>query len=179
MNQPVLAGLTVLEFGAGSHAAALAGVLLADNGARVVKVEPPEGDLLRTDAPTAHLVFNRGKESVVADLRTPEGRDRARDLAAHADVLIAAFEPGVDREFGIDYESLRQLNPGLVHCSINAFGTEGPYAAIKAYDQVIQAKTGLFSLGQGGQFGYRPGPVYGDARIAGTGGGHLAAAGIV
>jgi crotonobetainyl-CoA:carnitine CoA-transferase CaiB-like acyl-CoA transferase len=74
MTQPVLEGLTVLEFGAGSHAAALAGVLLADNGARVVKVEPPEGDRLRTDSPSAHLVFNRGKESVVADLRTTEGR---------------------------------------------------------------------------------------------------------
>jgi crotonobetainyl-CoA:carnitine CoA-transferase CaiB-like acyl-CoA transferase len=179
MTQPVLEGLTVLEFGAGSHAAALAGVLLADNGARVVKVEPPEGDRLRTDSPSAHLVFNRGKESVVADLRTTEGRERARELAAHADVLIAAFEPGVAERFGIDYASLRELNPLLVHCSINGFGSEGPYAAIKAYEGVVQAKTGLFSLGQGGQFGYRPGPVFGNAPIAGTGAGHLAASGII
>src|SRR5215212_8781438 len=111
MNQPVLEGLTVLEFGAGSQAAALAGVLLADNGARVIKVEPPEGDRLRTDAPSAHLVFNRGKESVVADLRTAEGREQARELAARADVLIAAFAPGVDERFGIDYASLREINP--------------------------------------------------------------------
>src|SRR3954452_9273244 len=179
MTQPVLEGLTVLEFGAGSHAAALAGVLLADNGARVIKVEPPEGDRLRTDSPSAHLVFNRGKESVVVDLRTPEGRERARGLAASADVLITAFEPGVAERFGIDYTSLRELNPLLVHCSLNGFGSEGPYAAIKAYEGVVQAKSGLFSLGQGGQFGYRPGPVFGNAPIAGTGAGHLAASGII
>src|SRR3954454_6149337 len=179
MIQPVLEGLTVLEFGAGSHAAGLAGVLLADNGARVVKVEQPEGYRLRTDSPSAHLVFNRGKESVVADLRTAEGRERARELAAHADVLISAFEPGVAEGFGIDYASLRELNPLLVHCSINGFGSKGPYAAIKAYEGVVQAKSGLFSLGQGGQFGYRPGPVFGNAPLAGTGAGHLAASGIV
>jgi crotonobetainyl-CoA:carnitine CoA-transferase CaiB-like acyl-CoA transferase len=179
MSQPVLEGLTVLEFGAGSHAAALAGVLLADNGARVIKVEPPEGDRLRTDSPSAHLVFNRGKESVVADLRTAEGREQARDLAARADVVIAAFEPGVDERFGIDYATLRELNPLLVHCSINGFGADSPYAGIKAYEHVVQAKSGLMSLGQGSQFGYRPGPIFGSAPIAGTGTGHLAAAGIL
>ncbi len=179
MTQPVLDGLTVLEFGAGSYAASLAGVLLADNGARVVKVEPPQGDRLRTDAPSAHLVLNRGKESVVADLHTAEGRAQARDLAARADVVISAFDPTTEMSFGVDDASLRELNPALVHCSINGFGTEGPYAGIKAYDQVIQAKTGVFSLGMGGQFGYRPGPVYGNANIAGTGAGHLAASGII
>src|SRR3954465_4219715 len=103
MNQSVLEGLTVLEFGAGSHAAALAGVLLADNGARVIKVEPPEGDRLRTAAPSAHLVFNRGKERSVAALRTAEGRAQAQELAARADVLIAGFAPGTAEEFGVDY----------------------------------------------------------------------------
>src|SRR3954447_4104836 len=179
MMQPVLEGLTVLEFGAGSQAAALAGVLLADNGARVIKVEPPEGDRLRTDSPSAHLVLDRGKESVVADLRTPRGREQARELAARADVLLAAFQPGVAERFGIDDASLRELNPALVHCSINGFGSAGAYAGIKAYEQVVQAKSGLFSLGQGGQFGYRPGPVFGNAPLAGTGAGHLAASGIV
>jgi crotonobetainyl-CoA:carnitine CoA-transferase CaiB-like acyl-CoA transferase len=179
MTQPILDGLTVLEFGAGSQPAALAGVLLADNGARVIKVEPPEGDRLRTAAPSAHLVFNRGKESIVADLRTAEGRTQARDLAARADVLIAGFAPGTAEEFVIDDAGLRQVNPALVHCSINGFGSAGAYAGIKAYEQVVQAKSGLFSLGQGGQFGYRPGPVFGNAPIASTGAGHLAASGIV
>jgi crotonobetainyl-CoA:carnitine CoA-transferase CaiB-like acyl-CoA transferase len=179
MTQPVLEGVAVLEFGAGSHTAALAGVLLADNGARVIKVEPPEGDRLRTTSPSASLVLNRGKESVVADLRTAEGRERARELAASADVLIAAFEPGVAEEFGIGYDDLRQLNPALVHCSITGFGSSGPYAKIKAYEHVIQAKVGTFVLGEGGAWGYRPGPIFVNAPAASTGAGHLAATGIV
>src|SRR3954454_11964156 len=179
MTKPILDGLTVLEFGAGSQPAALAGVLLADNGARVIKVEPPEGDRLRTAAPSAHLVLDRGKESLVADLRTARGRARARELAGGADVLIAGFAPGTAERFGIDYAALREVNPALVHCSINGFGAHGPYARIKAYDHVVQSKSGLFNLGQGGVLGYRPGPVFGNAPIASTGAGHLAASGIV
>lgn len=179
MTHPILDGLTVLEFGAGSQPAALAGVLLADNGARVVKVEPPEGDRLRTTAPSAFLVFNRGKESVIADLRTPEGREKARELAAAADVLIEGFAPGVADEFGIGYESLRALNPRLVYCSINGFGSTGPYAKLKAYEHVVQAKAGVPTLGAGGMFGYRPGPIFVNAPLASTGAGHLAASGIV
>lgn len=179
MTHPILDGLTVLEFGAGSQAAALAGVLLADNGARVVKVEPPEGDRLRTMSPSAFLVFNRGKESVVADLRTPEGRQKARELAATADVLIEGFAPGVAEEFGIGYDSLRALNPGLVYCSINGFGSAGPYAKLRAYEHVVQAKAGVFTLGGGGLFGYRPGPIFVNVPLASTGAGHLAASGIV
>lgn len=179
MTHPILDGLMVLEFGAGSQPAALAGVLLADNGARVVKVEPPEGDRLRTASPSAFLVFNRGKESVVADLRTPEGREKARELAATADVLIEGFSPGVAEKFGIGYESLRELNPRLVYCSINGFGSTGPYARLKAYEHVVQAKTGVFTLGAGGLFGYRPGPIFVNAPLASTGAGHFAASGIV
>jgi len=179
MTHPILEGLTVLEFGAGSHPASLAGVLLADNGARVVKVEPPEGDRLRSMSPSAFLVFNRGKESVVADLRTSEGRAKACALAASADVLIEGFAPGVAEEFGIGYDDLRALNPGLVYCSVNGFGSTGPYARLKAYEHVVQAKAGVFTLGAGGMFGYRPGPIFVNAPIAGTGAGHLAASGIV
>lgn len=178
MGQPILEGVTVLECGAGSRAAALAGVFLADHGARVIKVEPPEGDRLRASA-SSFLVLNRGKESVVADLRTPEGRLRARELAGQADVLISAFAPGVAEEFGIGYEQLNELNPGLVHCSINGFSSRGPYAGIKAYDHVVQAKMGTFTLGQANSFGYRPGPIFTNAPVASTGAGHLAASGIV
>lgn len=179
MLEPVLEGVTVLEFGAGSHASSLAGVLLADNGARVIKVESPQGDQLRHDAHSAHLVLNRGKESMVADLRTAEGRARAQELSARADVVITAFEPGVAEEFGVDYASLREQNPGLVHCSISGFGPTGPYSKIKAYEHVVQAKAGVMSLGQGGVFGYRPGPIFGSASYASTGAGHLAASGVV
>ena len=179
MTRPVLDGVAVLEFGAGSMPAALAGVLLADNGARVIKVEPPDGDRLRSAAPSAFLVLNRGKESVVADLRTAAGRERARELASSADVLISAFGPGVAEEFGIGYEDLRELNPGLVHCSITGFGSTGPYAKIKSYEHVIQAKVGTFVLGERGAWGYRPGPIFVNAPVASTGTGHFAASGIV
>ena len=80
MSSTACEGIQVVELGAGSIAASLAGMLLADNGARVVKVEPPEGDRLRAGSPSGFLVWNRGKESLVADLRTPEGRDEARRL---------------------------------------------------------------------------------------------------
>jgi len=88
--QPICAGLNVLEMGSGSVAASVAGVVLADAGARVVKVEPPEGDRLRTANPSGFLVWNRGKESLVADLRTPEGQRTLRDMAERADVVIEA-----------------------------------------------------------------------------------------
>ncbi|MFI5953221.1 CaiB/BaiF CoA transferase family protein [Cryptosporangium sp. NPDC051539] len=179
MTQSILDGLTVLEFGAGSTPAALAGVILADSGARVIKVEPPEGDRMRTAAPSGHLFYNRGKESLVADLRTAEGQEQARALTAAADVVISGFAPGTAERFGIGYDELRQLNPLLVHCAINGFGSEGPYAKIKAYEQVVQAKAGIFTLGYGGFYGYRPGPIYCNSSFASNGAGHLAASGIL
>src|SRR5271169_5361467 len=81
-------GLNILELGAGSAAASMAGMIFADAGARVVKVEPPTGDRLRTFNRSGFLVWNRGKESVVADLRLVEGQQQLRDLAAVADVFI-------------------------------------------------------------------------------------------
>ena len=83
----VLEGITVLEFGAGSMPASIAGMLCADNGARVLKVEPPGGDRMRDLFPTGFLVWNRGKESVIADLRTSEGRAEVAKWAETADVM--------------------------------------------------------------------------------------------
>jgi hypothetical protein len=79
-------------------------------------------------------------------------------------VLIDGFAPGTAEKFGVDYAGLREANPALVHCSINGFGSTGAYAGIKAYEQVVQAESGLFSPGQGGQFGYRPGRSSGTRR---------------
>ena len=102
----ICAGLNVLELGSGSVAASIAGVVLADAGARVIKVEPPEGDRLRTDNPSGFLVWNRGKESLVADLRTPEGQDRC-ELARTADVVIEGFAPGTTDRWGVGADALR------------------------------------------------------------------------
>jgi crotonobetainyl-CoA:carnitine CoA-transferase CaiB-like acyl-CoA transferase len=150
-------GLNVLEMGAGSIAASMAGMVLADAGARVLKIEPPEGDVLRTHLESGFLVWNRGKESLVADVRTAEGQAQLRDLAAAADVVIEAFSPGRTTSWGIDADTLCGRNPGLVHCSVTAFGTDGPYARVKGYDTLVAAKSGLFARGG---FGHRDGPIH-------------------
>src|SRR5262249_52316788 len=148
--------INVLELGAGSVAAALAGVLLADAGARVLKVEPPDGDRLRRLNPSGFLVWNRGKESVVADLRDESGQDCVRELAGSADVVISAFSPGVAERWNVGAEQLCAAFPSLVHCSITGFGDQGPYARLKGYDPLVAAKAGLWTRGI---FGPRDGPI--------------------
>jgi crotonobetainyl-CoA:carnitine CoA-transferase CaiB-like acyl-CoA transferase len=130
-------------------------MVLADAGARVVKIEPPDGDRLRRDNPSGFLVWNRGKESLIADLRTDEGRDSFRALAADADVAIEGFAPGVTDGWGIGGEALRDLNPALIHLGITAFGRTGPYASLKGYDPLVAAKSGLWTRGA---WGHRAGP---------------------
>ncbi|MCV7282396.1 CoA transferase [Mycolicibacterium flavescens] len=174
--EPICGGLNVLELGAGSAAAAIAGVVLADAGARVLKIEPPEGDRLRSDNPSGFLVWNRGKESLVADLRTPEGQQTVRDLAAKADVVIEGFAPGTTSAWGIGADDLRALNPALIHCSITGFGKTGPYSALKGYDSLIAAKAGLWARGA---FGHREGPIMFPVPWASFGAGMQSAAGIL
>ena len=152
----IFSGLNILEIGSASAAASMTGMVFADAGARVLKIEPPEGDGLRRTNPSGFLVWNRGKESVVADLRTPAGQQRLRDLAATADVVIEAFAPGTTAAWGVDAESLRALNPALVHCGITGFGRTGPYAELKAYDTLVAAKAGLWARGG---WAYREGPI--------------------
>jgi crotonobetainyl-CoA:carnitine CoA-transferase CaiB-like acyl-CoA transferase len=155
VSRTICDGLQVIEMGAGSIGASFAGMLLADNGARVLKVEPPEGDRLRHGHPTGFLVWNRGKESVVADLRTDDGRANVRDLAARADVVIEGFGAGVAADWGLGYEQLAPVNPGLVYCTVKGFGSVGPYARLPAYEGIVAAKAGVYNLGP---FGYRSGP---------------------
>src|SRR4051794_5523352 len=149
-------GLRVLELGSGSVASSIVGMVLADAGARVIKIEPPEGDRLRRRNPSGFLVWNRGKESQVVDLHTPDGQARFKELAAAADVVIEGFAPGRTIAWGIDGATLRAENPALVHCAITGFGPTGPYADIKAEDSLVAAKSGLWSRGA---FGYRDGPI--------------------
>ena len=168
--------LNVLELGSGSAAASIAGMVLADAGARVIKVERPDGDRLRTENPSGFLVWNRGKESVTADLRTLDGQALVRELAAEADVVIEGFAPGVTDRWGVGADALRAANPKLVHCSITAFGTSGPYAALKGYDSLVAAKTGLWSRGA---FGHREGPIVFPVPWASFGAGMQSVAGIM
>ena len=176
MNRSVCDGLVVIEMGAGSIAASLAGMIFADNGARVLKIEPPDGDRLRRQHPSGFLVWNRGKESVVADLRTDEGRVLVRDLVARADVVLEGFGAGVADAWGIGYDAMREANPGLVYCSVKGFGSTGPYAKLPAYEAIVSAKAGVFNMGA---FGFRDGPIFYSAPLASVGAGHMACAGVL
>ena len=153
----ICAGLNVIEMGAGSIAASITGMVLADAGARVIKLEPPEGDRLRTAMPSGFLVWNRGKESLVADLRTPAGQDTLRALASNADVIIEGFSPGTTRGWGVHADALCAANPRLIHCAITGFGAAGPYARLKGYDALVCAKAGLFARGG---YGHRDGAIF-------------------
>ena len=152
-----LAGLKVVEL-ARILAGPWAGQVLADLGAEVVKVESPEGDDTRRwgppfvpkdeggeDAAYFHAT-NRGKRSVVADFATGEGRAAVLELVREADVLIENFKLGGLAKFGLDYESLREVNPRLVYCSITGFGQDGPYAARAGYDFIVQGMSGIMDL---------------------------------
>jgi formyl-CoA transferase len=128
-----------------------AGGLLADLGAEVVKLEtPPHGDPYRGwgrgNYSTVFCSLNRNKKSIVVDLRTPNGRALAQRIAEQADVLIENSRPGAMERLGLGYESLRQVNPRLVYCSITGFGQSGPYSDRPGYDTVGQAASGLLSL---------------------------------
>lgn len=158
MEHP-LEGLRVLEL-ARILAGPWAAQLLADMGAAVVKVERPgTGDDTRgwgppfvTGAAGENLsaayyhAANRGKRSVALDLESGEGRAAIRALAAQSDVLIENFKLGGLKKYGLDYESLKRLNPRLIYCSITGFGQTGPYAARAGYDFLIQGMGGLMSL---------------------------------
>ena len=127
----------------------LATMVLADQGAEVVKVEPPGGgdvmrylSTMRGGMSTMFAACNRSKRSIVVNLRHESGREIVRDLAARADVFIQNFRPGVIERLGLSEPLLRARHPGLVYVSLSAFGSEGPYAHRPAYDHILQAMTG-------------------------------------
>ncbi|WP_449281389.1 CaiB/BaiF CoA transferase family protein [Leucobacter sp.] len=158
-----LAGIRVADFSrvlAGPHAT----MILADLGADVIKIESPEGDGTRQWRPPVNAVgqstyfagVNRGKRSVVCDLRDPEGLERARELARTADVVIENFKPGTMEKFGLGYDAVAAENPGVVYCSISGFGdTAG--RELPGYDLLVQAVGGLMSItGQSDDDGGEP-----------------------
>ena len=131
----------------------LATQMLGDLGADVIKVESPEGDLLRQVQPSrnklmgaAFLGANRNKRSVILDLKTPNDRDRLRKLLADADVMISSIRPAALARLSLDPETLRRENPRLITVSATGFGQDGPYAAKPAFDDIVQSVSGLASL---------------------------------
>jgi len=175
MPQP-LAGLTVLDFTT-LLPGPLATLILAEAGARVVKVERPGGEDMRRFPPftpqgsAPFLLLNRGKESVEIDLKTQEGAARALDLAAQADILVEQFRPGVLARLGLDFEAVRARNERIVYCSITGYGQAGPRAQEAGHDINYVATTGLLALSCGSSSA----PVLPPALIADIGGGSLPA----
>lgn len=117
-------------------------------GANVVKVEPPSGDAFRPtlDGSGFTMCNLGGKRSLSLDLKSNEGQVIAKELAANADVVLESFRPGVLGRFGLDYETVKASNPGVVYCSVTGYGLEGPYNSYPAYDPIIQAMSGLMSV---------------------------------
>jgi len=152
----LLAGLRVLEFG---HIAAapFCGMLLADLGADVVKIEAPQGDGLRAWPPIVQTAsgesfslnfasLNRGKRSIVADLKNPEQLARIRELCARCDVIIENYRPGALDRLGIGFEDVAKLQKAIVYCSISGYGHRGVNATKGAFDVVVQGASGLMSV---------------------------------
>lgn len=146
-----LHGVKVIEF---CHVAAgpFCGMLLADFGAQVVKIESPEGDAMRQWPPLTQgfsenfASINRGKQSVVLDLKDPEQRDLARQLVLDADVLIENSRPGAMQRLGLGWDWFGPRKPSLVYCSISAFGQDGPRGSEGGFDLTIQASAGVMSV---------------------------------
>ena len=151
----VFDGITVVDFTSG-RAGGVATMVLSDFGAEVIKVEPPGGEKFR-DAPGS-IQWNRGKKSVVLNLKTQDGRDNARELAGRSDVVIESFRPGVAERLGIDYDTLSADHPGLVYATLTGFGSHGPYKNYKGYDAVVAAKSGRMMMFAGQN--PREGPNY-------------------
>jgi crotonobetainyl-CoA:carnitine CoA-transferase CaiB-like acyl-CoA transferase len=150
-----LAGVRVLDLSA-MLSGPWAADILGDQGADVIKVEPPgTGDHVRALRNRLHglssmfININRSKRSVTLDLKHPEGVATLRSLVASADVLVQNFRPGVVDRLGIGYDDLRAVNPGLVYLSISGFGESGPYAARRVYDPIVQALSGLTTVQAG------------------------------
>jgi crotonobetainyl-CoA:carnitine CoA-transferase CaiB-like acyl-CoA transferase len=159
MAEPPLKGVRVVEL-ARILAGPWAGQLLADLGADVIKVESPDGGddtrkwgppfVMGKDGENLSAAYyhscNRGKRSIAIDFSTPEGAETVRRLVANSDVLIENFKLGGLKKYGLDYDSLRKINPRLVYCSITGFGQDGPYAPRAGYDFIIQAMAGMMSI---------------------------------
>lgn len=155
-----LAGIRVLDLGR-VLAAPWATQILGDLGADVIKVERPgQGDIARLYGPASlpddrggatretsfHLSANRNKRGVTINLASPEGQDLVRRLAAQSDVLVENYIPGTLARYGLDYASLRAVNPRLVYCSLTGYGQDGPLAGRPGFDGIFQAQSGLMSV---------------------------------
>lgn len=150
MNGP-LSGFRILDLSA-VLSGPLATMILCDQGAEVIKVEPLQGDIVRSmgggesDVSASFVSANRGKKSIAVDLKTPQGLALVKQIATSSDVFVQNFRPGAVERMGLGYDHVKVLNPEIVYCSISGFGEHGPYAHKRVYDPVIQALSGLADI---------------------------------
>jgi crotonobetainyl-CoA:carnitine CoA-transferase CaiB-like acyl-CoA transferase len=169
VSEQPFAGVTVLELGQ-FVAVPWAGQVLADGGAHVIKIEPPEGEPSRHIAPLAphesrHFVIrNRGKHSLPLDLKHRDAREILDALLARADVVLINMRPGLAADLGVEYEQLAARYPRIVVGSVTAFGPRGPDAALAGMDMVVQARSGLMVTG--GKISSNGLPTTGESPIA-------------
>ena len=151
MGKP-LDGVRVIDM---SHVIAgpLASFYLGQLGAEVIKVEPPGGDVMRAargagepGTPDGFVALNAGKRSLATDIRTAQGAELIRALAATADVFIENYRPGVVARSGLNYEAIKAVKPDIIYCSISGYGQQGDWAPRGAYDHVVQALTGMMMM---------------------------------
>lgn len=168
MNAP-LEDITILDL---SHALAgpFCSTMLGDFGARVIKIEPPTGDIARawgvpmTEHDTSYFVsLHRNKQGVCIDLKSDEGRELFFEMVKKADVVLENYRTGTLTKLGIDYEAARRHNPGIIYCSVSGFGQDGPYRDRAALDLILQAESGMISVtGKPGSSGVRCGVSVAD-----------------
>src|SRR5689334_10275149 len=155
MTGKPLEGIRVADFShvmAGPYASHLLRLL----GAEVIKIEPPgRGDAMRyygndrryDGMAPAFIAVNAGKKSITLDLKNPAAQEAARRLVASSDVLLENFRPGVMGRLGLDYETVRSLQPRIVYCSVSGYGQDGPRRDWPAIDNIVQATSGMMTLG--------------------------------
>jgi crotonobetainyl-CoA:carnitine CoA-transferase CaiB-like acyl-CoA transferase len=158
-----LAGIRVIEL-ANFIAGPLAGTLLADMGADVIKIEPPKGDMARATPPNRNgesvsfVALNRNKRSLVLDLKHAQAQDIVRKLAAKSDVLLEAYRPGALDKMGLGANDLKAINPKLIYTSVSGFGQTGPDRRRAGVNLIIEAFSGVLSVtGEPGKMPMRPG----------------------
>ena len=147
-----LSGIRVMEFGQ-VLAAPYTGLMLADQGAEVIKIEPPAGDPSRGYMPPnvdGHspyfLSMNRNKLGVCLNLKRPAGRDAALAMVAKVDVVTENFRTGVMDRLGLGYDAMKAINPGIIYCAVSGYGRSGPFADRAGYDPIAQAESGMMEM---------------------------------
>ena len=149
-NRP-LEDVAVLDFSR-VLAGPFCSMILGDLGARIIKIEPPGGDDTRQYGPfidqesAYYMSINRNKESIVLNLKSPEGVDAARKLAAKVDVVLENYRPGTMERLGLGYDTLKKINPRLIYAAVSGFGQTGPWKHKAAYDIIVQGMSGMMSI---------------------------------